>query len=257
MMAGLQLPGTGADDLKNIGDDLKEKGDAEIGMNVSFALQLGINASFITDGLYLGIKFGTFKTNYKTDGNKFEYDLFTIGLTANYLILDKTSIGFGVIRWRGLNFGTGLLYQSAESKLFVPLDKANGTDSSFTLTIDPDLRFTIDSKALTIPLEFTTAIRLLWFANLHVGLGADLNFGKTDIKMGIEGPVTVTAGSGTSNNDGHISATNKAKANPDFIKPKIMAGLGIGVNDVVIIDVPFTYYVNDGFNVGVTLGTVW
>jgi hypothetical protein len=43
---------------------------------------------------------------------------------------------------------------------------------------------------------------------------------------------------------------------PTKVLPKIFCGPGLNFGPV-IIDIPFTYYFNNGFDVGVTLGVVW
>jgi len=254
-MAGFQLPSSSFSDIRGLGDNLREKGDVEVGASAQFALQLGLRAWPISDNLYLGAKIGMMKFKLEpNDKNDFKYNTFMIGLTGNYLLLDNTSIGFGFVRWRGVNFGTGLIYQVSDTKYTMGLDSVS-SGGPIDLSVDPRLKYSMDSKNITIPLELTTALRLLYCINLTVGIGADFAFGKTDVKLGMEGDIGVTGDTVTK--PGRLQVEGGTGANPGVIKPKFMGGIGIGVSDVIIIDVPFTLYVGSGFDVGITLGTVW
>ncbi|MCL1911981.1 MAG: hypothetical protein FWG13_07240 [Leptospirales bacterium] len=255
-MAGAQLPSSNYDDLKDLNDSIRNEGDAQIGLSTQFAVQLGIKAWFISDDLYLGFKIGQAKINFSEGENKFKYGTFMFGLVANYMLLNRMSVGYGAVRWRGLNFGTGLIYQNSDTKYTMKLggDQLSGTGGSppVILTVtDPYLEYKMNSKIATIPLELTTALRLLYCVNFTAGFGADLSMGKTDVRLGMDGEVD----DGT--DPGKIEVTGKVKSSPSIIRPKIMAGIGIGIADAIVIDVPLTLYWGNGFDIGITIGTVW
>ncbi|MCL1910661.1 MAG: hypothetical protein FWG13_00445, partial [Leptospirales bacterium] len=195
-MVGGQLPTFSSNELKGLDSTIENEGDAEIGFSAQFAVQLGIKAWFISDDLYLGLKVGKIKFNFDpNDENKFEYDTFMLGLVGNYMLFNKTSIGFGSIRWRGVNFGTGLIYQSSDTKYMMKIDDVSDGSNSLNVT-NPYLNYKMNSKIVTIPLELTTALRLLYCTNFTVGFGADLAMGKTDVKFGMDGDLKLT-GTGT------------------------------------------------------------
>ncbi|MCL2026332.1 MAG: hypothetical protein FWG92_05965 [Leptospirales bacterium] len=259
-MAGTQFPSSSYDDIKGLDETIQNDGDAEIGVSAQFAVQLGLRAKFISDDLYLGVKLGSFKFDLDpNDSNAFKYNTFMIGLTGNYMLLNKTSIGAGVFRWRGLNFGTGLIYQSTDLSYMMRVSglSVNQTQGSVTMEVDePNLKYKMDTKIITIPLELTTALRLLYVANFTIGFGADIVMGRTDVSFGMDGDIQVT-GAGNVDEPGRFSVKGGTKRAPTFMKPKFMCGLGVGIGDAVIIDVPLTIYTGNGFHIGVTLGTVW
>jgi hypothetical protein len=135
------------------------------------------------------------------------------------------------------------------------LDQQTEPSGTITVTIDPDLQFKIDSDIFTVPVELSTSVRLLWIVNLSLGAGADFSYGKSDMTMNINGDVNITGASQTA--PGYIKVDAGVNDTlPDWVKPKLMAGLGLSLGPVMI-DVPVTYYFSNGFNVGVTAGIVW
>ncbi|MCL1911982.1 MAG: hypothetical protein FWG13_07245 [Leptospirales bacterium] len=258
-MAGAQLPSSSFDDLKDLNDSIRTEGDAKIGFSTQFAIQLGMKAWFVSDDLYLGLKIGQTKLDFDKGENEFKYGTFMLGLTANYMLLNRMSIGSGAVKWRGLNFGTGLIYQSSDTKYTMKLGRGTlplvgGTTNTLTV-VDPYLKYKMNSKIVTIPLELTTAMRLLYCLNFTAGFGADLAVGKTDVRLGMDGDIQ---GAGTlSSITGTIEVAGKTKSSPSIMRPKFISGIGIDIGETFIIDVPFTLYFGNGFDVGITLGTLW
>ncbi|MCL1910662.1 MAG: hypothetical protein FWG13_00450 [Leptospirales bacterium] len=263
-MAGAQVSTFSSDDFTGLGSSIKEEGDAKIGLSAQFAAQLGIKAWFISDDLYLGVRAGYFKFNFDAnDDNKFKYKTFMIGLVGNYVLFNKTTIGSGAVKLRGLNFGTGIIFQSSDTKYMMKVKdiapQPTG-DPGIDLTVDPYLKYSMDSKIVTIPLEFTTALRLLYCVNFTLGFGADLVMGRTDVTLDMDGDIKVTgpdADDATIDKPGRFKVVGGTKSYPNIIMPKFTAGIGIGIGDALIIDVPFTLYLGYGFDVGITIGTVW
>jgi hypothetical protein len=128
-----------------------------------------------------------------------------------------------------------------------------------TLNVDPKLALDINVNTVTIPLEAATAVRLLWFLNIPLGVGVDLGFGKSDMKIGLDGDIYLT---GLNNSRikqkerGNISTSAGGDMPPTFFNLKFMTGLGINIGPV-ILDIPITFYVGNGYNIGVNLGFVW
>jgi len=257
-MMGAQLPSSSYGDVRGLDGNIQDKGDVGTALTNQFAVQLGLKAWFISDDLYLGAKIGSFKYEVKPNSrNKFKYNAFLFGLTGNYMLFNKTSLGFGVIKWRGLNFGTGLIYQTTDNKYTMKVrDITPGTFNTTVVNVEnPHLRFSMDSKIVTIPLELTTALRLLYCVNFTLGIGADFAMGKTDMSLSMDGDIKVN--SGAINTPGRLNVRGGNDASPGFVKPKIMGGIGISIGDALVIDIPFTRYLGNGFDFGITLGTVW
>jgi len=117
-------------------------------------------------------------------------------------------------------------------------------------------------NTVTIPLEASTSVRLLWFLNVALGLGVDISFGKSDMKVGMNGDINVrgfdSAAMGVQQSEsGNLSVSAGGVMAPGFFNLKLMTGLGFSMGPV-ILDIPITFYLlNNGYNVGVTVGVVW
>jgi hypothetical protein len=272
-MIGLQLPSdpfTIIDEFDGLSEKFNKEKDIELGLNIQmFNARVGINASrILMKNLYLGLQFGLVNLDNIIDGLSF--NTFTLGVTANYQLIPQLRLARGILVWRGVNVGSGLIYTGTKIKFEMGLDAVDqsfninessiGLNSSVTLSIDPTIMFDMNIDTVTIPLEATTAVRLLWFLNVPLGLGVDLGFGKSDMRIGAKGDVNVTGLNNsyiTNDRTGNISVSAGGDMTPNFFNLKLMTGLGFNFGPV-ILDIPFTYYfANSGFNVGITLGFIW
>ncbi|MDR2595955.1 MAG: hypothetical protein LBC76_01420 [Treponema sp.] len=267
-MIGLQLPGDPfkiANELDNLADKLNRDHDIKLGVSPQiFNARLGINASkFLLDKLYLGLHLGFIKLKGDDFGlNGFSYDNFSIGVLANYQFIPQIKIIPKILLWRGVNFGSGLIYQGTKINYAIKLETYSaditGSGITGTLSIDPKLMLDMNINTVTIPLEATTAVKLLSFLNIPVGVGVDLGFGKSDIKIGMKGDVYVTGNPGTltQSKPGNVSVDAGGDMAPSFFNLKFMTGVGINIGPV-LLDIPVTFYAGNGYSVGVTVGIVW
>jgi hypothetical protein len=280
-MVGLQLPSSPfdiADELDKIADKLNEERDLKLGLNPQILTgQFSFNTSkFLVNNLYLGLRFGYMKLDtlpfVDADEFPFSFKSMSFGLMANYQILSQKSILAGLLLWRGLNLGAGFIYQGTEISSKVKLDpieqevNTSGIGDLIGVTpvlrIDPRIALDIKVTTYTIPLEASTSIRFLRFLNLALGAGVDLGFGTSDMKIGASGDVDITGIDKVSaiikvDTPGNVTVTAGGDMSPNLFNPKLMTGLGFNIGPV-IIDIPVTwYFMDDGFNVGVTLGIVW
>ncbi len=262
-MFGIQAPASSEAGLLNALDDLETEGDLYAGAAWQvLSAQVGLNCSFLVDGLYLSVKFGKFTIDYE----ELSFDSFNIGILADYQLIKPKSL-FGIIKWRGIKVGSGFIMETNTTDYTLALDTISQdvTDigglvgAAATITLDPSLSLGIETSTYTIPIDIVTGIRLLWIANISVGVGADLNFGSSEIILGANGITNITSpgleGLGASFVPGSIAITGgTAGAGPKFLRPRITASLGLGVGPVKL-DVPLTYYIGTepGLNLGVTL----
>lgn len=265
VMAGAQLPSSNKDYYEDLDKKVKEKGDLYIGASASLALNVGINAGFIYPGLYLNVKGGYFS---KDDiSNKLSVKNTLLGVGANYTWLQSDSFLLGFVKWRGISFGTGFLFNKSELNLKLDLDTLTqpvtglpiGPLTSGTLFVDPSVKLGVKSTTYSIPFDVITSVRLLWFLNFNLGAGVDFNFGYTDIVVKSNGNVRAELNGGAIQaTGGTFTVDSKTKAEkPSLIRPKIMTGLGFNIA-VVKIDVPVIIYPTDNaFAVGLSAGVVW
>jgi hypothetical protein len=210
-------------------------------------------SSFLMENLYLGLKFGYFNL---TAIEGLTFNTLNIGLMGNYQIIKGIDLA-GVLQWRGLTLGSGLIFQRSVIEYALTLDEVVEPITGGVSLVIPNpaavLGFTINT--FTIPLEASTSVRLLWSLNLSLGVGADLAFGKSELAFGASGDVDLT-GAGAST-PGHLTASGGGSAAPSIINPKITAGFGFTFGPVVL-DIPVSFYIaQGGYSVGVSLGAVW
>jgi hypothetical protein len=275
-MVGVQLPSspfTIADEFADITDKLNKERDLNAGLNPQLLTgQIGINMSkFLMDKLYLGLRFGYMNLDSLDLIDGFSFNTTSFGIMANYqLIPQKKLVDF--LLWRGVNLGTGFIYQGTNIGYTIKMDPTGVYSAAvpselslagvtgMDLIIEPSLSLDVDIKTFTVPLEISTSVRLLWFLNFALGAGVDLGYGTSDMKASMSGDVIIDVkgnASTVTQTPGNVSVSAGGDMSPSFFNPKLMTGVGITLGPVVI-DIPVTwYFANEGYNVGVTVGIVW
>jgi len=287
-MVGLQLPkGTGNalfDGIRS-GDLFSDPGSLLDGLFENFTgssedltigvipqaldIEIGFKPSAffkaLPKSLSLGLRVGYFGfpslIENLIDDVTLSYNTFTIGATANYQLIPTVSLA-GLLKWRGINIGAGFIYQKTTLGISVPIDLpeyTNGTDNeevSFEFT-NPKASINLDINTYTIPVEVSTAITLL-IVNIPIGFGFDVGFGTSNLSAGVTSGLNVTPGSAAASyieqaSAGSLSATVGGGVDVKVFNWKITTGIGITFGDFFIIDIPMTYYFDDGFNIGVTV----
>jgi len=267
---GVQLPNgisSVIDDIGNLSDTLERDHDIQLGVspnlfNLHFGLCMGAikilpaHLGFLKrDNMYIGVRFGYFSLPSFSGLN---FSSFTLGLTANYQIIPNIGLA-GLVKWRGINVGTGFIYNSNKIGFTMDLDQVNESiPTGGNIQMNPDLSVNLDISTFTIPLEAVTAIKLLIF-NIPFGIGADLAFGSTTLGFGINSDIRLDSiPSGyTDNRDGNVSVKASTKNSPNFFNFKIITGFGINAGPVVF-DIPITIYpANDSYTIGLTVGAVF
>ena len=261
-MGGVMNPGnlfSFAGEMNNILDNVEGLDDMDMGFNPQLLnAQIGFNASFLVKRLYLGLKLGY----YNHGSGPITFTTPSIGVMANYQLIPDLKIPLGILVWRGINLGTGLIYQYTDMSFSIPLESRREQINilnlySTSMRIDSKLTLNFKKNTFIVPLEAVTAFRLFGF-NITFGLGADIGFGSTDFKL--TGDVTTTFEDLpeylTPTQNAGLSASTGGSNSPDFFNPKLMTGLGFSFGPV-ILDIPVTIYPsNNGYNFGITLGFI-
>jgi len=274
-MVGAQLP-TGIasimDDLEGLTDSLEKEGDIKLGFspnafNANIGLSMGI-LKFLPErlglikrnNLYIGLRVGYFNLPELElgDDSKLNYNNFTLGFTANYQLIPSMSLA-GLITWRGVNLGSGFIYNRSTLGFGITVDDIREpvTQGASIVLKNPTASVNLNTSTYTIPLEAVTAIKLLIF-NIPFGVGADLAFGKTSLGAGVTADINITGLPTGYRQDqkGNIAVNGELSSSPSFFNFKIMTGLGLAVGPVVV-DLPITYYPENGYNFGLTIGIVF
>jgi len=278
-MGALQFPKkfTVFDEIKNAFNDAEgEAGfnfdrdnlDIGVGLDVQvFTAQIGVNTSkFLLKDLYLGLKFSMFDSNWVNimPLSGFSFKTMSVGITANYQLITQKRLPAGVFVWRGLNIGTGLIWQNTslgiktsifpeEDLLYFPIETSKGT---IGMWFDESFNLGINTNICIIPIEAVTSMRLFWFLNVALGAGFDIAFGSSNINA--RGSFSV---SDVSLSDGVVMDRKPSlsyglggTSGPGIFNLKIMGAVGCNFGPV-IVDIPVTYYfVDNGYSFGITFG---
>lgn len=243
-MAAAQVPATVIDlgYYKKLAQSLRKQGDVYVGVAWN-AWSLNVGVKVPTTDLSISAKFGMLKYSYAD----FDFDGKNAGGMINYQIIAPKAPPVKFVLWRGLSVGTGFMWQYNNTLYNFQSDPF----TSGTYILKPKIKIFARSESYVIPLEISTAVRLLWVLNIHAGGGVDFAWGTSRINYSTVGLVV---GGGTA---GLFAAYGKqGGTGPTKVLPKIFCGPGLNFGPV-IIDIPFTYYFNNGFDIGVTLGVVW
>jgi len=275
IMFGVQLPSSDPDYYDKIDKKIEDDGDLYAGVAAGLAMiNVGVNAKFLYPGLYLSAKFGTLSMDGETfsndlKGSTMKTTLFGIG--ANYTWISTKSLVAGLVKWRGVSFGTGFLYNNNKLDINVDVDPieqpiTGATYGIYTFSgnviIDPSITLGVHSSTYTFPFDVTSSVRLLWVLNFNLGAGIDFNFGSTDIIAKSNGSVTAdipdTSDVVVDMSPGTVTIDGSTKdKRPSFVHARITTGIGLNILPVKI-DIPVILYPFDSaFAVGLTAGVVW
>lgn len=271
------LPSLSPSALSSALGQIGTTGDPYVGMATGgFAGQLGINASFLLKNLYLSVKAGfvpTINTTVSGDNGDsqvtFQQGMFGVG--ANYTIYPQADFFYGFVKWRGLSFGTGLVYNANTTTMTVPFaeQKQTGTvdlssvggSSSTPVTATASniqAKLTVNDSSVVVPLEVMTSLQALWFLNLGLGAGLDIVFPSSQVKLSGDSALGLTGITGAQFSPGSavVTATD-SKGNGDMFVPRLAASLGFNVT-IVKIEVPVSYYpTTKALAFGISAGLVW
>jgi len=248
--------------------------DIGIGFDAQiFNAQFGVNASkllntsnFLLKGLYLGLKFSIFNTNWiKMPLSDLSLNTMSVGITASYQFIKQRRLLGNLLVWRGLNLGTGFIWQNTSlgysTILFPEEDLLNFSIETPIETINiqfkDNFQLGINTNTFIVPIEAMTSMRFFWFLNMAIGAGVDIAFGSSTIDA--HGSLDLAGYPDLP--DGVIMDVAPSfsyglggKSSPNVFNLKIMGAAGFNLGPVVI-DIPVTYYfLSNGYSLGVTFG---
>jgi len=232
--------------------------------------QFGINTSFLLKGLYLGFKFSKFDTHWISGViplSGFSFSTLSIGVNASYQLISQKRLLAGLLVWRGLNLGTGFIWQNTSFNLSPALsidDNPIPIEGFETINMPVDAVFHLgfETNTYIVPIKAMTSIRLLGFLNLAAGVGVDIAFGSS--KIGVSGSFKVDKdkvnrdlqdkGLTMETDPSLVLSPVGGESKPSILNIKVMGAVGFNFGPA-IIDIPLTYYfLNNGYSVGVTFG---
>ena len=278
-MGALQFPRkfTLLDEIMNVindgegeaGFDL-DRNDLDIGIGFDaqvFNAQLGINTSFLLKNLYLGFKFSMFDTSWikAMPLSDISFKTMSVGITAKYQLIKQLRLFGGLFVWRGLNLGTGFIWQNSSlgftTSLFpeedlLNLPPINTPIGYIRMQFDETFHLDINTNTYIIPVEAMTSLRLLWSLNVAIGAGVDIAFGSSDINArgSFVGDVTGLPPGVTMDRAPSLNYGLGGNSAPGIFNVKAMGAVGFNFGPI-IIDIPVTYYfLDNGYSLGITFG---
>lgn len=312
---GTQLPAgsenlfqEGADPALVLADQISAGGGVYLGAAwQTYGIALGVNLDGLAEGLYVSGKFGRVQAQSLPESPGVSFSSSSLGGFVNYRFLD----GFwprGLIRFRGVSVGAGLVRHSSGLSTSIPLTEIAGDDLSTTGTIpksvlpteidtllsdqtnfpntydadyvnatdlgkvgfNPTVNFDVSGNTYTVPVELSTAVRILYFFDFSLGAGIDLSSGggttatvSADATPGLEEGSYLESSKYLSIDEGSVNIAWAGTQSPSLVNPRLTFGTAFNLGPVKI-DVPMALYFPTGnsgkgygFSAGVNVGLLW
>lgn len=193
---------------------------AGIGGQVSFLAGLNLGLLPIPNLGPIDWKKGIVFVNFlsanlpKLPNSEVEFDgtTFNIGAHVRYKLIDRFNYTFGLFEWTGVDVTSGLNYTSfkltMKYKVKEDFNEDLGSGNKMVGSYNTNFIFGPDIGIFNIPIEASTGIKVLWVLRLYGGLGIDINFGYSNIKLDAPGDLTADFVQGTSVVDTISAPTN-------------------------------------------------
>jgi hypothetical protein len=262
-MLGVQL-GAGIDLGKRTYNEIASQGLDVSESSAGFAAQSSIVVGMTLEAVnYKSWGFTNLKNTraylnffaYETQVENVNLEFRSMGAMIQYNWVRPKRVGRGVLRWGGLDLGTGLKYNSFKAETRINQTQSESTTiapfGTVTTSFDGTLALGASSYNFSIPIELSSSVRILWIWSLFAGVGADLNLGQTSSITSITGPINVT-GTGLTGVEADAFLDLGQTVSPVPVNARIFLGTGIEVIGVNVL-VQVTQAVS-GSLAGVSLG---
>ncbi|NCN26242.1 hypothetical protein GW915_01600 [bacterium] len=229
----------------DLGDTKLSKISEEPERTGGFAPQFAITAGLNLEALKLAtlgaidlnkvkVYLHYFKKTFKQDELSLEAKSW--GLHAQYKYIDPVSLA-RLVRWHGIDFTTGYRYNSIEGGTDIALSKNSVKNidgfGETTLSFSGLADINLDIATHTIPLEVSSAIRVLYSIFAYGGAGADVSFGKSRASGSLSNSsVTASGGAGTISATGTLDIAETKKPQLASLKYFVGGGVEMGVLSV-------------------------
>lgn len=290
---GLSFSMPGVDFLEELNSSsfIEDEGDIYAGLAMHpLNLSASVNLGFLVPGLRVNGKFGYYDMKKGTITEDISFNSLSVGAGASYQLIKPKSVPAGLIKWHGIVVASGFYYQRNRAEMsFTPNEEGFESSTPITLgdflnagqiravntadifsggtggytsssvlgllTTTPEINAKIESSTFTIPLEVSTAVRVLYLLEVMVGAGVDLSFGSGEVSLSAESDVDFDIAADFEDDitvtPGRVDVVNKTTADPQLIRPRLMTALGLGLGPVRI-EFPFIYYFDSEGNTFVT-----
>jgi len=168
-----------------------------VGMAVNLAIVAGLNMGVIDPK---NLRPLTVYANFFSRGielEEFSGSLHTVGLHGQYKILrPKSRTRHLIVQWGGIDVTGGVEYSFMKLSLDhdlpsdIPVGGATEEEGGPRVVFNANGRFDIKSRALSLPLEVSSNLRILYFVTLFGGAGIDMQVGKNEMNVWLDGTLT-------------------------------------------------------------------
>ncbi len=122
-----------------------------------------------------------------------EGDFYNVGVHLQYNAVAPVGKR-RLARWGGLDVTTG--FELSRMRLELPVAEAFEASGAISGDIDLDTVSTgtleLEQRAITVPLELTTNVTLLYFLTLYTGIGVDLQLGQARMNFDLNSDLSVS-----------------------------------------------------------------
>jgi hypothetical protein len=135
------------------------------------------------------------------------------------------------IQWGGFDFTTGVEVAhwgyGLRGGLSTTFDVANDAGTASTqIEAATDGHVDLSATTVTVPVEVTTNLRLLYLASLYIGLGLDAQVGSSTLELGVDGSLTGTRpDTGEVETIGAISVSGTGSKGPSIVGYHVLLGV--------------------------------
>lgn len=178
--------GVGVSD--SIENEAADQPAAGVAPNIS--IMLGMNMQKLLEQPQLTLFVNGF--HRKGSYEQLDASITSVGAHAQYKLLrnrDRTNANL-VFLWGGIDLTGGLEYSRLGLSLSDTLETEMGVEGDqgqALVTMRSQGRYDMTASALTVPLEVTTNVRVLYLVSLYGGAGFDLQLGGSDLEANLDG----------------------------------------------------------------------
>jgi hypothetical protein len=214
------------------GDDGFDEAETDkpvAGLAVNLSIMAGMNMRVLNPKLNrLTVYLAGF--HRKAGLDEMDATMSSMGVHAQYKLgRRRRPIASLFFKWGGVDLTTGFEWSRLKLRLASPLPTevpVSGT-SQGTVRYDSTGTFNFNSSTLTIPFEASTNVRFLWVVTAFGGIGTDIQMGKNDIQIDLDGTLTGIESDGTETALGTGTVTATENAGPNRGKMRFFGGLQV------------------------------
>lgn len=201
-----------------------------VGLSANVAIMGGMNLRVLSPKLRdLTVYAAGF--HRKADLDDLRASISSMAVHAQYKLGRPKQVITGLFfKWGGVDLTSGFEWSRLKLGLpsgdRIPTDlPVTGASSSGEVVFNAQGLFSYQSDTLTIPFEASTSVRFLWVVTAFGGIGTDIQMGKNDMEVDLDGTLTGIEPDGTRTDLGTADVTVAEDSGPSRGKLRFFGGL--------------------------------